>query len=669
MMEAVDITIEQTINRHAKSHGGIVGFSRNHSAYYRWCRKRHTRASYLQVTKEIASMDSQEATSHKEVRGSQIVKSEQDTCSVLQAISNFTNPFTIEDKDALYCLSSGAPVPQDVESDILMADDIGKKAHREFAQERLVEKKTSFHSPVKKQNLKTFATQAKSSMVRGKERRNIEITAERNVFGQLVILALEHQVSLESVLSYPLGPVPWALATADGALIKTDKSKLMHSLEEKSYLVHRPNVAFDCYIIDGNAVLQAMVSLPSTFGELAECVFDQLPRAQRVDFVTDSYHPCSIKGVERSRRGSAKAHLVKGPSTKFPRDWKRFFCNEVNKRRLCSFLLEEWKKDKYAWKLNGKSLIVVNERSCISLRSLDGKSIISEEIEELCSSQEEADTRIILHSKHVAANSPSNSAILIRSPDTDVFILLLRFARQISQTVLFDAGTGDKRRLLNIHAVTRDLGVDVNLALTALHAFTCCDTTSAFVRKGKVTPLKLLKKHPEFLPTFHALGTSVDVADSVFEDLEKFTCLMYGSKSADINSLRHEKFIERFSTKPGMVLTSYDGVDISLLPPCRESLRMHIRRANYQTLIWKKADDPTPSIPGPDGHGWTIDNNGQLEICWLAGNPMPQELADVIASPFVTPEDEDDSSLDFENMSDVVFEARICSEIYHGETG
>ena len=35
---AVDITIEQTINRHAKSHSGIVGFSRNRAAYYRWCR-------------------------------------------------------------------------------------------------------------------------------------------------------------------------------------------------------------------------------------------------------------------------------------------------------------------------------------------------------------------------------------------------------------------------------------------------------------------------------------------------------------------------------------------------------------------------------------------------------------------------------------------------------
>ena len=42
-----------------------------------------TRASYLQATKEIANMDSAESTSHKEVRRSQILKSEQDTCSVM----------------------------------------------------------------------------------------------------------------------------------------------------------------------------------------------------------------------------------------------------------------------------------------------------------------------------------------------------------------------------------------------------------------------------------------------------------------------------------------------------------------------------------------------------------------------------------------------------------
>jgi len=44
---AVDLTIEQTINRSAKTVGGIVGFSRNHHAYYRWCLTRHWRTSFV----------------------------------------------------------------------------------------------------------------------------------------------------------------------------------------------------------------------------------------------------------------------------------------------------------------------------------------------------------------------------------------------------------------------------------------------------------------------------------------------------------------------------------------------------------------------------------------------------------------------------------------------
>ena len=70
---------------------------------------------------------------------------------------------------------------------------------------------------------------------------------------------------------------------------------------------------------------------------------------------------------------------------------------------------------------------------------------------------------------------------------------------------------------------------------------------------------------------------------------------MYGSKFGDINSLRYEKFIDRFSGKQGEMMTSYNGVDMTLLPPCRESLKMHVRRANYQALIWKKADQATYS--------------------------------------------------------------------------
>lgn len=52
--------------------------------------------------------------------------------------------------------------------------------------------------------------------------------------------------------------------------------------------------------------------------------------------------------------------------------------------------------------------------------------------------------------------------------------------------------------------------------------------------REKLSPLHSSKKHPEFLPAFHALGSCVDIDDSVFEELEKFTCLTYGSKSGNI---------------------------------------------------------------------------------------------------------------------------------------
>ena len=84
---------------------------------------------------------------------------------------------------------------------------------------------------------------------------------------------------------------------------------------------------------------------------------------------------------------------------------------------------------------------------------------------------------------------------------------------------------------------------------------------------------------------------------------------------------------------------------------------MHVRRANYQALIWKKAYQATPSIPGPDGHGRNTNVEDEFEICWTLGNLMPQELADIITDPLnPSSEDEEDVSVDYEDISDVVFE-------------
>ena len=86
----------------------------------------------------------------------------------------------------------------------------------------------------------------------------------------------------------------------------------------------------------------------------------------------------------------------------------------------------------------------------------------------------------------------------------------------------------------------------------------------------------------------------------------------------NVDELRNDLFHMKLRSKPGNVITSYDGVDLSL-PPCRKSLRKHIERTNYQTLIWNRADMPHPAVglPPAERHGWTKDwiLSGLMGMC------------------------------------------------------
>ena len=97
---------------------------------------------------------------------------------------------------------------------------------------------------------------------------------------------------------------------------------------------------------------------------------------------------------------------------------------------------------------------------------------------------------------------------------------------------------------------------------------------------------------------------------------------------------------------------------MSLLPPCRMSLREHIKRTNYQALIWNRADQADPDIPSPDGHGWCL-SEGNLEFVWCSGSPMPQELIDILDEHVEEDEIEEsyeDEPEEINNITDVMYE-------------
>ena len=133
---------------------------------------RHSRAQYLQAAMEMVDMDNTDSSSHKDIRKSEIQHSEADVKKVVDAISNFVNPPEVENKDLLYCISSGAPAPTDVEEDLFLADMSGNKACDEFIEDCLIKKTASFFYPVKKQRLKTFASLAKYVKLTGSEKKS-----------------------------------------------------------------------------------------------------------------------------------------------------------------------------------------------------------------------------------------------------------------------------------------------------------------------------------------------------------------------------------------------------------------------------------------------------------------------------------------------------------------
>ena len=395
---------------------------------------------------------------------------------------------------------------------------------------------------------------------------------------------------------------------------------------------------------------------------MAEHVFNRLPKSKRVDFTTDTYKPQSIKSYERARRGMAPTFLLSGARTKTPHEWKSFMSNDKNKTQLINLLLEQWKTDKYAAKLVDRNIYYVIGEKVYRLTSEDGTAVSAYPEESLFSSQEEADTRIILHCLNVSNSLPQTCCIIIRSPDTDVLVLLAKYCKDIKNKILFDTGMGNKRRLLNVNDIHKNKGEDICSVLPALHCFTGCDTTSAFVHRGKIAPLKLVERNPQFIPILSRVGQERQCSDAFISDMEAFTCAMYGGATyTNINKLRYDTFLKKYQDRNN-VLNVSNGTDMSLLPPCRSALEMHIRRVNYQVYIWVHAHENNPDLPDIEDSGWKLSSE-EIEYDWVKGSlVVPEQLVDILCNQNIVGDDdlEDDSAVDegveFTNMLDEVFE-------------
>ena len=118
---------------------------------------------------------------------------------------------------------------------------------------------------------------------------------------------------------------------------------------------------------------------------------------------------------------------------------------------------------------------------------------------------------------------------------------------------------------------------------------------------GNAEAIQPIHQKCAFILSLRSLGDSLQIPQEVMKVCENFVCQLYQSDpvTTDINKVRYNLFCKHAKQNEG-------------LPPCRDSLTQHVKRCNYQCVVWKSALVAKPDIPPPGGHGWIGTEDGLL---------------------------------------------------------
>ena len=344
--------------------------------------------------------------------------------------------------------------------------------------------------------------------------------------------------------------------------------------------------------MDGAAIVNMRKPTTSrTFDQYADREFipyikKQLEDVHRIDVVWDKYLQGSIKEQTRESRGEGTRRRVSG-DTVIPANWSGFLRNNSNKEELFAFLSEKLS----ALNVDDKQLYATKQNSVVTAHC----ELEQMELLQPCE-QEEADTRMFLHAAHAARLG--HQRILLRTVDTDVVVIAIRLFHILDVEELWIAfGVGKNYRSIPVHDIAKNLGPLKSAGLSFFHAFTGCDTTSAFAGRGKKTAWDIWSVFPEISDTFKALSDSPEeISSQNMAHIERFVVLMYSKTSSEstVNNARQKLF--------------YQGSrSLENILPTQVALLQHVKRSVYQAgYKWCHLLVPHPHLPSPAVWGWML---------------------------------------------------------------
>lgn len=135
-------------------------------------------------------------------------------------------------------IATGTVASKEVADDIRDAHKKGETEYLTFMKERLEcdEPTKKFHDPMKKASLKTFESNVKKQKSTFSDGISIILKADWWLFGRMIVMGQSRNLNLKDLMCFPLGSLPWSLASPDGSLRKTNKAALSNKIKKDAQL-------------------------------------------------------------------------------------------------------------------------------------------------------------------------------------------------------------------------------------------------------------------------------------------------------------------------------------------------------------------------------------------------------------------------------------------------
>ncbi|CAC5358418.1 unnamed protein product [Mytilus coruscus] len=232
-----DMATEKTVIKDSKGCGGIVNITRQKPALIRWSLTRHILADFSSEMRKRSGFTAvAEQLSHEEAKPTSMRRDDDHLKLLVDHMQQrMTDPFDVSlHPKPLINISTGMHAPRDIESSLINAVQDGAKMAKSFIDGALADDQHgNFYGPITRSKLKKFEDLTKKTKLKCRSSEIIEghINPELVFRRALVLANSRDDVTVEKVLSFPIGPIPTSLFHDDGTMRKTCKADLGLQLE------------------------------------------------------------------------------------------------------------------------------------------------------------------------------------------------------------------------------------------------------------------------------------------------------------------------------------------------------------------------------------------------------------------------------------------------------